>query len=88
MSLIIKNAKINKTADLSEYHKQYRQENLEHIRNMDRKKYYKRKYHLDDDFVSLFGEYSGDVFKIEKDFKELITKCPELKEHILKRFTE
>ena len=84
MSLINKPTKQNKTADLTEYHKQYRQENIEHIRNMDRKKYYKKKFNLTDEFVLLFGEYSGDVFKIEKDFKELITKCPELKEHVLK----
>ena len=79
--------KNNKTADINLYQKEYREHNLEHLRNLERLSYYKKKYKLDKEFIGLFGEYSGDAFKIIKDFNELIKKCPELAPHIISRLT-
>jgi hypothetical protein len=90
MSLIpiINKNKQNKTADLTAYQKEYRENNLAHLRNLDRLSYYKKKYNLDKDFIGLFGEYSGDVFKIIKAFNELKSKCPELAPHIISQLNE
>ncbi len=87
MSLLIstKKPKINKTADLNQYHKEYRENNIEHIRNLERLAYYKKKYKLDKEFIGLFGEFSGDAFKIIKEFSDLTQKCPELAPHIISR---
>lgn len=67
--------KINKTEDKKEYFKNYRENNLEHMRNLERLKYYKNKYKLDQEFINDFGEFSGDVFKIIQDIKKLKSKC-------------
>lgn len=91
MSLIVstkKEKKVNKTDDKNCYYKEYRQNNLDHIRNLDKLKYYKKKYNLEPEFVDLFGEYSGDVFKILKAYNDLASKCPELKTHIIERLKE
>lgn len=88
MSLVpasCKKVKQNKTADLLAYQKEYRENNLEHLRNLDRLSYYKKKYNLDKEFIGLFGEYSGDVFKVIKAFNELTEKCPDLAPHIISR---
>jgi len=86
MSLILnKKEKKNKTEDKSLYFKEYRKNNQEHIRNLERMKYYKNKYNLEPEFVSLFGEYSGDVFKIIKAFNDVTNKCPELDSHIISK---
>jgi hypothetical protein len=87
MSLIIstKKQKINKTADLTQYQKEYRESNIEHIRNLERLSYYKKKYNLDKEFIGLFGEFSGDAFKIIKEFNELTNIHPELAPHIISR---
>ncbi len=81
--------KEKKTADLIEYQREYqrkyREKNIEHLRNLERVSYYKKKYNLDQEFIGLFGEYSGDVFKVIKDFNELTQKCPELAPHIIAR---
>lgn len=89
MSLIVstKKPKNNKTADLSQYYKEYRENNIEHLRNLERLSYYKKKYNLDKEFIGLFGEFSGDAFKIIKEFNELTKKHPELAPHILSRLT-
>lgn len=80
--------KQNKTADKSHYYKRYREENLEHLRNLERRKYYKKKYNLEQPFIELFGEYSGDVFKIIKEFNEVKMKCPELASHIISELSK
>lgn len=87
MSLVPSNKtpRQKKTQDLSLYHKEYREKNLEHLRNLERLSYYKRKHNLDNEFIALFGEYSSDVFKILKSFNELNAKCPELAPHIISR---
>lgn len=87
MSLIVSNKKekFNKTENKVEYFREYRKQNQEHLNNLERLKYYKNKYNLDQEFINLFGEYSGDVFKIIKSFNELVNKCPELEQHVLYR---
>lgn len=90
MSLLIstkKQQKKNKTTDISQYQKDYRENNAEHLRNLDKVNYYKKKYNLEKDFLGLFGEYSGDVYKIIRDFNELTKKCPELAPHVISHFT-
>ena len=82
MSLIPKQPKERKT-DNPNYFKEYRLNNLESMKAHERSNYYKKKYNLDDEFIEKFGMYSGDVFKIKKDFDTLIEKCPILKSHIL-----
>ncbi len=79
--------KVKKTADMKQYYREYRTNNLEHARNVDRARYYRRTYNLSEDFVSQFGEYSGDVYKIMKAFEEVVSKCPELAEHIIKNLS-
>jgi hypothetical protein len=61
------------------YMKKYREDNLERLRSIDRKKYYKKKYNLEPEFLETYGNDAGDVFKMIKDFNKLKLKCsPEL----------
>ena len=84
MSLIKQEPKkVNKTDDFTAYHKDWRDKNITHIRNKGKCTYYKRKYDLDDEFIKQYGEYSGQVFKIIKELKDVIDKCPELAEPII-----
>lgn len=82
MSLIEKQQKERKT-DNPNYFKEYRLNNLDTMKAYERSKYYKKKYNLDDDFVTKFDRYSGDVFKIKKEFDKLVKECPILKKHVL-----
>ena len=75
--------KANKTDDFTAYHKCWREKNIIHLRNKGKSTYFKKKYNLDDDFIKQYGEYSGQIFKIMKEFKDVINKCPELTEPIL-----
>jgi hypothetical protein len=75
--------KVNKTKNMKEYMKEYRESHNNHLKAYERNKYYKRKYELDDNFLSQFGTYSGDVFKIKNDFNKIKINCPELLPHIL-----
>jgi hypothetical protein len=84
MSLLNKEPKVKKTENKTEYFKEYREKNGDHLKTLDRMKYYTKKYELEEDFLAKFGEYSGDVFKLLKTFKKLETSAPELKPHILK----
>ena len=86
MSLLNKEPKVKKTENKAEYFKEYREKNGEHLKTLDRMKYYSKKYGLEEDFLSQFGEYSGDVFKLIKQFKKIEKSAPELKSHILKLF--
>jgi hypothetical protein len=82
MSLIPRQKKEKKTDNLN-YYNEYRQKNLEYIKALERSKYYIEKYNIQQDFINKFNEYSGDVFKIQNDFKTLIEKKPEFKQLIL-----
>lgn len=87
MSLVPKKQKQNKTEDFKAYHAAYREANIDHIRNLERLGYYKRRYGLDQEFIDIYGEFSGDVFKILKAFRDVITKCPSLRLELLKDIT-
>lgn len=63
--------KINKTEDKKEYFKNYRENNLKHMQALERNKYYKKKYNLTEEFINDFGEFSGDAYKIIKEFNKL-----------------
>jgi len=89
MSLLVqtKKPKNNKTADIQAYQKEYREQNIDHLRNLDRVYYYKKKFNLDKEFIEMFGEYSGDVFKIIKQYNDLVKVRPELGPHIISQLT-
>lgn len=74
--------KKNKTENINEYMKQYRLEKKEHLNNLERCKYYKKKG-LNNNIIDQFGEYSGLVFKLKNQFKELIQLKPEFSELII-----
>ncbi len=82
MSLLNREPKQNKTKDLGEYHKQYREQHLTHIKHMERVKYFKQRYNIPPDFVEKFGEYTAEVYKIQQEFRKIESQCPELIEHI------
>ena len=84
MSLINRNIEINENKKCKkEYSQQYRKNNLQILKLKERTKYHKRNNNLSDAFCSLYGEYSGDVYKIKKEFNQIKNTCPELIEHIL-----
>jgi predicted ATP-dependent protease len=85
MSLLQKpmKQKQNKTENMANYMKQYREENIDHFRNLEKTNYYRRKYKLDDEFINKFGELSGNVYKLVLAFNEIKNKEPQLIPHIL-----
>jgi hypothetical protein len=83
MSLIEKPKKEKKTADLTEYYKEYRDKHRTHINRLEKVKYYKDRYNLEAGFIKKFGEFSADVYKLHKDFITIKEQCPALIPHIL-----
>jgi hypothetical protein len=81
MSVLNKEPKVKKTADLSQYYKDYRNEHLGHIRNLDKVKYYKKKGLTDDD-LSRYGEYAGEMFKLKNLIISLRDREPILLDEI------
>jgi hypothetical protein len=71
-----------KTEDINEYMRQYRLDRKEHLNNLDKCKYYKKKG-LPQELIDLFGEHSGLVFKLKNQFQELVDQKPELYELII-----
>lgn len=71
-----------KTSNMNEYMKQYRIEKKEHLNNLEKCKYYKKKG-LSQDLIDKFGEYSGSIFKLKNQFNELKNKKNEFKELII-----
>ena len=84
MSLLPRPEKKIATSDMTQYIKQYREKNGDHMRTQQRNKYYKNRYNLPPDFVEKYGEYSGDVYKLQKEFDKLHQQCPEITEHVIK----
>ena len=86
MSLIEKPTKINKTADINAYQnayqKKYREAHLDHYRLLDKIKYMKRVHNLDDEFIKHFGECSGVVYKLQKEFQVIKERHPEMVDEI------
>lgn len=83
MSLINKPVKTKKTEDMNKYMKDYRENNLEHFHNLEKTKYYKKRYNLDEEFLTKFGEHSGNVYKLITSFNTIKEIEPELIPHIL-----
>jgi len=69
--------------DMNIYMKEYRQKNLEKMKQIEKCKYYKRVYDLDEDFIEKFGIYSADAIKVVMAYNNLIEKKPELKDQLL-----
>jgi hypothetical protein len=63
--------KQRKTEDMNTYMKIYRESNLEHMHNLEKTKYYRKRYNLDESFCEKFGEHSGEVYKILTSFKKI-----------------
>jgi hypothetical protein len=68
---VITNIKQNKTNNRSAYYKEYREQNLSHLRNLEKCKYYKNKFGLNAEHVEKFGEFSGNIFKIQKEIEKI-----------------
>jgi len=77
-----RNEKKKKTEDINLYMKQYRLERKEHINNLEKCKYYKKKG-LSQELIDQFGEHSGLVFKLKNQFQEITDQNPELYELII-----
>ena len=69
--------------NMNEYMREYRQKNLEHMKNYGKAKYYRIKYGMPETFSSKYGEQAAEVFKLVKSFAKLIENRPELVEQIL-----
>jgi len=82
MSVLKREPKVKKTADLSQYYKEYRTEHLGHIRNLDKVKYYKKKG-LSEDELSKYGEYAGEMFKLKNLIMSLKNREPILLDEII-----
>jgi hypothetical protein len=72
----------NKTADINEYMRQYRVDRREHLNNLDRCKYYKKKG-LPQELIDNYGELSGAIYKLKIQFRDIIEKNPEIIEQII-----
>jgi hypothetical protein len=82
MSVLNREPKVKKTADLSQYYKEYRENHLGHIRNLDKVKYYKKKG-LTEDELSKYGEYAGEMFKLKNLIISLKNREPILLNEII-----
>lgn len=66
------------------YFRKYREKKGDHLRNLEKVKYYKKKG-LDENFIKTYGELSGDVYKLSMMIENLHKKAPTLSfEDILK----
>ena len=81
MSVLNREPKVKKTADLSQYYKEYRENHLGHISNLDKVKYYKKKGLTADD-LSRYGEYAGEMFKLKNLIISLRDREPVLLDEI------
>jgi hypothetical protein len=66
-----------KIVDKNEYFRKYRQENGEHIRNLEKVKYWRQRG-LTEEEISKFGEYAGDIYKMKLIIKKLKDVAPNL----------
>jgi len=76
-----------KTEDINQYMKQYRLEKKEHLNNLEKCKYYKKKG-LPQELIDQFGEYSGLVFKLKNQFNEIVDRNPELYDSIIEELVK
>ncbi len=60
------------------YFRNYRAENGDRLRNLDKVKYYKKKG-LDEELIKTYGEWSGDIYKLSQLVKKLHKNAPNIK---------
>jgi len=72
----------NKTEDINEYMRLYRIERKDHLKNVDKCKYYLKKG-LSQDLIDKYGELSGDIFKLKSLFRNILEKNPDLKNDLI-----
>lgn len=72
----------NDTEDINAYMKDYRLKHKEHLQNLEKCKYYKKKG-LPQDLIDKFGEHSGAIFKLIQLFLELKENKPEYSDLII-----
>ena len=83
MSLLQKNENKKEPFNKRKYSQEYRELNRPSLILKERTKYYTKTYGLDNTFVSLYGEYSANVFKVQQEFKKIKELAPELLPHII-----
>ena len=64
-------------AEYNQYFRDYRQKKGDHLRNLEKVKYWKKKG-LTEDFIKKYGEYAGEVFKIKALLERLADVAPDL----------
>jgi hypothetical protein len=68
---------MNSSTDKNEYYRLYRQKKGDHLRNLEKNKYWKKKG-LTDEEIEKYGEYAGEVYKIKVIIKNLKAIAPHL----------
>ena len=68
----------SKTDTYNAYFRNYRAENGDRLRNLEKVKYYKKKG-MDEELINSYGEWSGDVFKLLSMVEKLQKNAPNIK---------
>jgi len=83
MSLLAKANKQNKTADIKQYMKEYRQANKERILQTNKNWFYKKAKNIPQDMIDKYGRFACDVCKLQDLVKHLHDQASELDYEIL-----
>jgi hypothetical protein len=65
------------------YMKQYRLNNLEKVKQIEKCKYYKKNHNLTQKHISMFGIYSAEAARIITTYKTIIAAKPEYRDLLL-----
>jgi hypothetical protein len=65
------------------YMKQYRLNNLEKVKQIEKCKYYKKKHNLQQKHIDMFGVYSAEAARMISSYKKIIAAKPEYRDLIL-----
>tara|TARA_R110000868_G_scaffold152410_1_gene377112 strand:+ start:46 stop:429 length:384 start_codon:yes stop_codon:yes gene_type:complete len=65
------------------YMKQYRLNNLEKVKQIEKCKYYKKNHNLTQKHINMFGIYSAEAARIIKSYKSIIEAKPEYRDLLL-----
>jgi hypothetical protein len=65
------------------YMKQYRLNNLEKVKKIEKCKYYKKNHNLSQKHISMFGIYSAEAARIIKTYKTIIAAKPEYRDLLM-----
>jgi len=76
-----------KTENINEYMREYRLKRKEHLNNLEKCHYYKKKG-LPQDLIDTFGELSGLVFKLKSLYKEIVEKNPDISPKIIQELSK